>query len=198
MRLLVVRHAIAEDPAAFARSHKDDSERPLTPEGRRKMERAAHGLKELVPELDVLAASPYKRAVDTAEIIAGAYGELNVERVPELAPGAGVDRVVGWLAGRHALGNVAVWARARPQSPGVYAARCHERPVPRAPQGRGLPARIPGAGSTRGRRPRLVARAQALAPPRNRAWLDAPTGSSLRAHRAHLPPARRARYRLVT
>src|SRR5207249_9588299 len=72
MRLLVVRHAIAEDPAAFARSHKDDSGRPLTPEGRRKMERAAHGLKELVPELDVLAASPYKRAVDTAEIIAGA------------------------------------------------------------------------------------------------------------------------------
>ena len=108
MRLLVVRHAIAEDPAAFARSHKDDSERPLTPEGRRKMERAAHGLKDLVPELDVLAASPYKRAVETAEIIGGAYGALNVERVPELAPGAGVDRVVGWLAGRHALGNVAV------------------------------------------------------------------------------------------
>ena len=108
MRLLVVRHAIAEDPEAFTRSHKDDSERPLTPEGRRKMERAAHGLKELVPELDVLAASPYKRAVETAEIIGGAYGALNVERVPELAPGAGVDRVVGWLAGRHALGNVAV------------------------------------------------------------------------------------------
>ena len=108
MRLMVVRHAIAEDREAFARSHKDDSERPLTPEGRRKMERAAHGLKELVPELDVLAASPYKRAVETAEIIGGAYGALNVERVPELAPGAGVDRVVGWLAGRHALGNVAV------------------------------------------------------------------------------------------
>src|SRR5207244_3974272 len=88
MRLLVVRHAIAEDREAFARSHKDDSERPLTPEGRRKMERAAHGLKELVPELDVLAASPYKRAVETAEIIGGAYGALNVERVPELAPGS--------------------------------------------------------------------------------------------------------------
>src|SRR2546422_1650397 len=62
MRLLVVRHAIAEDLEAFARSHKDDSTRPLTPDGRRKMERAALGLKELVPELDVLAASPYKRA----------------------------------------------------------------------------------------------------------------------------------------
>ena len=108
MRLLVVRHAIAEEREAFARSHKDDASRPLTDEGRRKMERAALGLKELVPELDLLAASPYKRAFDTAEIIAAAYGGLTVERVPELAPGAGVDRVVGWLAGRHARGSVAV------------------------------------------------------------------------------------------
>ena len=108
MRLLVVRHAIAEDREAFARSHKDDSTRPLTPDGRRKMERAALGLKELVPELDVLAASPYKRAIETAEIIAAAYGGLSVERVPDLAPGAGVDRVVSWLADRHARGSVAV------------------------------------------------------------------------------------------
>ncbi len=108
MRLLVVRHAIAEDRAAFARSHKDDSTRPLTPDGRRKMERAALGLKELVPELDVLAASPYKRAIETAEIIAAAYGGPSVERVPDLAPGAGVDRVVSWLADRHARGSVAV------------------------------------------------------------------------------------------
>ena len=108
MRLLVVRHAIAEDREAFARSHKDDATRPLTPDGRRKMERAALGLKELVPELDVLAASPYKRAIETAEIIAAAYGGLSVERVPDLAPGAGVDRVVSWLADRHARGSVAV------------------------------------------------------------------------------------------
>ncbi len=108
MRLLVVRHAIAEDREAFARSHKDDATRPLTPDGRRKMERAALGLKELVPELDVLAASPYKRAVETAEIISAAFGGLSVERVPDLAPGAGVDRVVSWLADRHARGSVAV------------------------------------------------------------------------------------------
>src|SRR5439155_21660169 len=108
MRLLVVRHAIAEDREAFARSHKDDATRPLTPDGRRKMERAALGLKELVPELDVLAASPYKRAIETAEIIAAAYGGPSVERVPDPAPGAGADRVVSWLAARHARGPLAV------------------------------------------------------------------------------------------
>lgn len=108
MRLLVVRHAIAEDRETFARTHQDDATRPLTPEGRRKMERAALGLKELVPELDLLAASPYQRAFDTAEIVAQAYDGLTVERVPELAPGTGVDRMVAWLAGRQARGTVAI------------------------------------------------------------------------------------------
>jgi len=108
MRLLVVRHAIAEDRETFARTHQDDATRPLTPEGRRKMERAALGLKQLVPELDVLAASPYTRAFDTAEIVAQAYDGLTVERVAELAPGAGVDRVVAWLVGRQARGSVAI------------------------------------------------------------------------------------------
>jgi phosphohistidine phosphatase len=108
VRLLVVRHAIAEDREAFARTHRDDAARPLTAEGRRKMERAALGLKELVPELEVLAASPYRRAYDTAEIIAKAYGDRRVERVPELAPGAGVDRVLSWLAGQGSRGTIAI------------------------------------------------------------------------------------------
>src|SRR5205814_8591066 len=97
MRLLVVRHAIAEDREAFARSHKDDAARPLTPDGRRKMERAALGLKELVPELELLAPSPYKRALETAEIIAHAYGDQRVERVPELPPRPGLHPVIRWL-----------------------------------------------------------------------------------------------------
>jgi phosphohistidine phosphatase len=107
VRLLVVRHAIAEDRVAFATSHKDDAARPLTPDGRRKMERAAVGLRELVPEIDLLAASPLKRAVETAEIISAAYGDLRVERIAELAPGGGVDRVIVWLASQHGRGTVA-------------------------------------------------------------------------------------------
>src|SRR2546429_8832517 len=105
MRLLVVRHAIAEDREAFARSHKDDADRPLTSEGRRKMERAALGLKELLPELDVVAASPYKRAVDTAEIIAGAYGGLPVGPVAGLAAGAGGGPVGGGATGPQGRGR---------------------------------------------------------------------------------------------
>jgi phosphohistidine phosphatase len=108
VRLLVVRHAIAEDRETYARSHKDDAGRPLTPDGRRKMERAARGLTRIVPELDGVAASPFKRAVDTAEIVARAYGELEVEQVAVLAPGVGVDRVIAWLTGRPAQGTIAI------------------------------------------------------------------------------------------
>jgi len=108
LRLLFVRHAIAEDRETYTRTHKDDAARPLTPEGRQKMERAAIGLHALVPELDLLASSPFKRAYDTAEIIASAYEGLKVERVPELAPSAGLDRFLEWLDGQRSRGTVAV------------------------------------------------------------------------------------------
>src|SRR2546425_8241878 len=73
VRLLVVRHAIAEDREAYARSHRDDAARPLTSEGRRKMEGVALGLRQLVPTIDLLAASPFRPALETAEIIAQTY-----------------------------------------------------------------------------------------------------------------------------
>src|SRR6059058_1449158 len=72
--------------------------------------RAAAGLEQVVPALELLAASPYKRAVETAEIIAHAYGDQRVERVGELAPGAGIDRVIGWLTGQAARNTLTIVA----------------------------------------------------------------------------------------
>jgi phosphohistidine phosphatase len=108
MRLLVIRHAIAVEREEFARSHADDATRPLTPEGRAKMERAASGLRELVPDLTLIASSPLKRALDTATIVARPHGDLEVERVPELAPGASLDRAIAWLAGLPAKGTIGI------------------------------------------------------------------------------------------
>jgi phosphohistidine phosphatase len=108
MRLLVVRHAIAEDHEAFARTQGDDAARPLTDEGRRKMARGALGLRQLVPEIDLLATSPLRRAADTAAIIARAYEKLRVEEAPELAPGTPLDRVLTWLQGQPARGTIAL------------------------------------------------------------------------------------------
>jgi len=108
VRLLVVRHAIAEARESGTRTPKDDESRALTPEGRRKMERGAAGLRQIVPEIELLASSPLRRAAETADIIAQAYGDLRVERIAELAPAAGIDRVITWLESQRARGTIAV------------------------------------------------------------------------------------------
>ena len=108
MDLVVVRHAIAEDRDGFARTGRDDDERPLTEDGRRKMERAARGLVRLVPKLDALCSSPLVRAVQTAEIVAAAYGAIDVEQVSVLSGGSSPQEVVAWLQGRKAADTVAI------------------------------------------------------------------------------------------
>lgn len=97
MELLVVRHAIAEDREAFARTARDDAERPLTAEGRRKFARGARGLRNLVKRIDLLATSPLARAAQTAELLADAYGPVTTVRLPELAPDADPSDLVRWL-----------------------------------------------------------------------------------------------------
>ena len=108
MLLLVVRHAIAEDPAEYARHHRDDTGRPLTPEGRKKMQQAADGLRSLVPELDLLATSPLTRAIQTADILAAAYDGLEPVQVPALSPGEPVATLATWLEQERRHQTVAV------------------------------------------------------------------------------------------
>ncbi len=72
------------------------------------MQRAAEGLHTLVPRIDVLATSPLVRAVQTAEILAQAYGDLEVEEVAALEPDAGSKTVLGWLEEQAAGSTVAV------------------------------------------------------------------------------------------
>jgi phosphohistidine phosphatase len=45
MKLLIVRHAIAEEREDFARTGKDDRLRPLTDDGRKRMKQGARGLR---------------------------------------------------------------------------------------------------------------------------------------------------------
>lgn len=104
MKLLVIRHAIAEDRDAFAVTGRPDAQRPLTAEGRKKMKSAARGLKAVVPRLDVLATSPLVRAAQTAEIVAQAYGGMETTTLEELSPERRPDELLGWLRG-HPLGE---------------------------------------------------------------------------------------------
>jgi phosphohistidine phosphatase len=97
MKLLLIRHAVAEEREDFARTGKDDRLRPLTEEGRKKMKQGAKGLRHLVPEIDLLATSPLTRAAQTAAILDSVYGDLKEVEIKELAPEATPEGFLRWL-----------------------------------------------------------------------------------------------------
>jgi len=85
MRLYIVRHAIAV-PHGSPGVVEDD--RPLTPEGIKKMEEASAGLRKLGVAPDVVLSSPLPRARQTAEIVLkGIKSKSPLETIPSLAPG---------------------------------------------------------------------------------------------------------------
>ena len=97
MQLVVIRHAIAMEREEFAPTGRDDSLRPLTAKGEAKMKKASVGLRELVPEISVLAASPFTRAQQTAAIVGDAYDGLRVETTSSLEPDSAMDDFIAWL-----------------------------------------------------------------------------------------------------
>ena len=98
MKLLVIRHAIAEDREDFEMSGRPDEERPLTAGGRRRMERAARGLRTLVPRVSLLASSPLVRALQTAAVLSRAFGVDVSEKTNALTPDAPLSQFVEWVA----------------------------------------------------------------------------------------------------
>ena len=97
MRLLIVRHAIAVNPEAYAAKGHHDSERPLTRVGRKKMILAARGLRRVAPQLDHLITSPYTRAAQTAGIVAKALGLPTPETSELLTPERHPREFLNWL-----------------------------------------------------------------------------------------------------
>ncbi len=99
MELYVLRHAIAEERNPI--EYPDDAARPLTAEGRRRMRRGARGLARMGAALDLILSSPYARAWDTAEIVAGVLDARHrLEAFPPLAAEVAPEEAVAALAGR--------------------------------------------------------------------------------------------------
>ena len=86
MNLYILRHGIAVEPGTP--DFENDSERPLIPKGERRLHSAAAAMKKLELSFDLILSSPFIRAKQTAEIVAG---ELKLKKRLEffdgLAPG---------------------------------------------------------------------------------------------------------------
>ena len=97
MDLYIIRHAWAGqhgDPA-----WPDDSQRPLTEEGRARFARMVEQLVDRGLKPGVIATSPMVRCVQTAEVLAAALGG-RAEVVPrdELLPDGDFEQLLAWTA----------------------------------------------------------------------------------------------------
>jgi len=97
MKLLLLRHGVAEERAVWAARGGEEEARPLTEEGRRRMGRAALGLVAEAGTLSLVATSPLQRARETAEILAAAAGGPRVVELEALRPAALPSEVLAWL-----------------------------------------------------------------------------------------------------
>jgi phosphohistidine phosphatase len=73
MEIYILRHGIAVERGTPG--NKKDSDRPLTPEGEQKMHQIAEAILAMELKFDVILSSPYKRAEQTATIVAGELDE---------------------------------------------------------------------------------------------------------------------------
>lgn len=95
--LYIMRHGMAE--AQEGAGGADDAKRQLTPEGRKKMEEIARGLRKLGVELDWIVTSPLIRAIETAAIVGDSL-DSNVpsDSCDALRPGGSPEELVTFLA----------------------------------------------------------------------------------------------------
>jgi phosphohistidine phosphatase len=99
MDLYALRHGIAVEPGTPG--YENDADRPLTPEGERKLRQIADAVGALELSVDLIFSSPYLRARQTAEIVASALGaHKKLELSDALAPAGSIKKLIELLKRR--------------------------------------------------------------------------------------------------
>lgn len=107
MNLYIVRHAIAVQRGISG--YDDDSQRPLTEAGRKRMKKIVKGLRQLDLDLDVILSSPYVRARDTAKILAKGFDMTqDIAFSDNLIPPGNFDNLVSEIHEKYDVGNLAL------------------------------------------------------------------------------------------
>ena len=98
MNLYILRHGIAVEPGSPG--YAKDADRPLTPEGERKLGQIAEAMEALDLTFDLILSSPCLRARQTAEIMAEVFhARKKLEFTDNLTPGASPKKLVELLNG---------------------------------------------------------------------------------------------------
>ena len=112
IRVYLVRHGIAGEGSP-------DESRSLTDKGRRRFRRAARAFAGMAEPVDVIYTSPLVRAVQTAEILAGALRLGQVRVLEELRFEHPPKAVVGELSRRVQDGQAVALVGHEPQMSGL-------------------------------------------------------------------------------
>lgn len=101
MNLYLLRHGIAVDHGSPY--YPNDDDRPLTPEGHKKMLQEGRGMRALGLTFDLVLSSPVLRARQTAEIVAGVFDRMNLLAFsPHLSPAGDARALVRQLGEQYA------------------------------------------------------------------------------------------------
>jgi phosphohistidine phosphatase len=107
MNLYIVRHAIAVERGAPG--YDDDSQRPLTDDGRKKMKKIVQGLHQLNMELNTVLTSPYVRAKDTAILLAKEFEiKDKVALSDNLIPPGNFESLINEIREKYDVDNLAL------------------------------------------------------------------------------------------
>jgi phosphohistidine phosphatase len=107
MNLYIVRHAIAVPRGTPG--YEDDSQRPLTDTGGKKMKKVVKGLHQLNVDFDVILSSPYVRARDTAKILAKEFDMKDkIAYSDNLIPPGNFENLVSEIHEKYDVGNLAL------------------------------------------------------------------------------------------
>jgi len=105
MNLFILRHGIAVEHGAAG--YENDSERPLTSKGERKIWMVAEAMKALGISFDLILSSPLVRARETAEIVAEALKtQKRLELTDTLAPQESAKPLIDYISKRGAVDEV--------------------------------------------------------------------------------------------
>jgi phosphohistidine phosphatase len=98
VQLLLVRHGDAGDSEKWAAAGKPDADRPLSEKGRQQLKRCRSVLARLVSKVDLIATSPYTRALETTDLLFEDTLKGRAYKITDsLLPDAEPDDFVRWL-----------------------------------------------------------------------------------------------------
>lgn len=96
-KIILLRHAKALDRSEWNDKGLSDQSRPLTQTGIKEFVDSLKCYKKILPDIDLIISSHWKRAIHTAQCLHQVYPNANLIKDSSLNPGAGETHLISLL-----------------------------------------------------------------------------------------------------